>query len=408
MMTNDDAAAIGQRVRMIRGWRQLSMRAVAELAGISYSYLGYIERGEKVVTNRSILEPLANALRVSPQELSGQPFPPKDPVGSDAHAGLHNIEMALETYELGHDPGVQVRSWAEIEADVQRLRGHMHGRADYAAQGELAPALLPELHAAYIRLPEHRADVLRCLVETYGSMAITAKHVGGRGLPLLAVRLAQQCAEELGTPEWLAYSTWLRGDVSGQLNRDAQYRRAVEMAERIAPSIDRGGAPLEMCGMLHLSASLACAAQGNRDQMNTHLVEADDLAARMDTSVGTFARLWFGTENIGVWKTDLHLELGDGPHAASVAGDVHPERIPSPGRQAEFYMSLGRALTMDSATREKGVRTLLHAESLAPQRVRSDVFTRETVGDLLGRARRTDMGREVRGLAWRMGVAPVG
>jgi hypothetical protein len=39
---------------------------------------------------------------------------------------------------------------------------------------------------------------------------------------------------------------------------------------------------------------------------------------------------------------------------------------------------------------------------------RHDVFVRETVAGLLCQARRDAGGRELRGLAWRMGVAPIG
>jgi hypothetical protein len=46
-------------------------------------------------------------------------------------------------------------------------------------------------------------------------------------------------------------------------------------------------------------------------------------------------------------------------------------------------------------------------EAIAPQRIRNNVFVRETVADLLRQARRDVGGRELRGLAWRM-VAPRG
>jgi hypothetical protein len=46
----------------------------------------------------------------------------------------------------------------------------------------------------------------------------------------------------------------------------------------------------------------------------------------------------------------------------------------------------------------------MRAEQLAPQRVHTDVFTREAVSDLLRRARRDAIGRELRGLAYRMGI----
>ncbi|MBF6245149.1 helix-turn-helix transcriptional regulator [Nocardia elegans] len=38
---------LGRRLREIRAWRGLSLEAAAGLAGISYGYLGKLERGEK-------------------------------------------------------------------------------------------------------------------------------------------------------------------------------------------------------------------------------------------------------------------------------------------------------------------------------------------------------------------------
>ena len=78
--------------------------------------------------------------------------------------------------------------------------------------------------------------------------------------------------------------------------------------------------------------------------MTTHLGEADDVAARMSTEVGTFASLWFGSVNVGIWRTSLLTELGDGPAVAESARTVQVEQIPASGRRACFYTDLGRAL----------------------------------------------------------------
>src|SRR5918998_1263317 len=96
----DDAKALGRRVREVRSWRPLTLREAAGLAGLSFSFWGQVERGEKSVANRRTLEAMASALRVHPTELSGQPWTPQDAIGADAHAGLMAIETALECYEL--------------------------------------------------------------------------------------------------------------------------------------------------------------------------------------------------------------------------------------------------------------------------------------------------------------------
>ncbi|MDQ3764203.1 MAG: hypothetical protein M3460_22255 [Actinomycetota bacterium] len=73
-----------------------------------------------------------------------------------------------------------------------------------------------------------------------------------------------------------------------------------------------------------------------------------------------------------------------------------------------FYANLGRALVTEKKTRDKGVHLLVHAEHLAPQMIRNDVIVHGAVAGLLHQARRDAGGRELRGLAWRMGIAPVG
>jgi transcriptional regulator with XRE-family HTH domain len=114
----DEAKLLGRRVRELRCWRRLSLREAAGLAGLSFSFWGQVERGEKAVTSRKSLEAMASALRVHPTELTGQPSTP-DPASADTQAGLLAIDTALERYELGVDPEVPVRPLA---ADPGRSR----------------------------------------------------------------------------------------------------------------------------------------------------------------------------------------------------------------------------------------------------------------------------------------------
>ena len=92
--------------------------------------------------------------------------------------------------------------------------------------------------------------------------------------------------------------------------------------------------------------------------------------------------------------------------ALLAARTVHPELLPSAVHQAGFWADVGRALAVERKTRDRAVQVLVHAEQLAPQRIRHHVLVRETVAGLLRRARRGAGGRELRGLAWRMGLGP--
>lgn len=397
---------VGRRLREIRAWRGQSLAAVAGLAGISFGYLGRLERGEQALSNRATLEALARALRVAPEEF----YPAAGQAGSQAesnesaHAGVVAIERALDVYELGEDPDGPLRGWPAIAADQKHLADLLQ-RADYAEQARVVPQLLAELHAVYARSPEHRRDALLGLITCYSSAMWVTKRLAGRGLPLLAAKAAQECAAMLESPAWMGFTTWLRGDATGGLSRPEQYRRAVRCIDELSPHLGDAEV-LQTSGMLHLSAALASAVQGDRPTAETHLNEAAALASRMDTETGTFGRMWFGAPNVGIWRACIGMEFGDGAKVAEHAREVNVRSIPSKSRQAEFYMEIGRALLTDPAKRDQGVQVLLRAEHLAPQRVHADVFAREAVADVLRSSRRAAGGRELRGLAWRLGIAP--
>ncbi|MGH3814541.1 MAG: helix-turn-helix domain-containing protein [Pseudonocardiaceae bacterium] len=402
----EDVQAFGRRLREIRCWRQLTLREAAGLAGLSFSFWGQVERGEKAVTSRRTLDAMAGALRVHPCELTGQPWTRQDVASAEAHTRLTGIETALARYELGVDSEVPVRAWPQIKADLDRLVTLNLDVVDYPAMGELASALIGELQAAYVRLPQRRREVLLGLIDAHRVAMRTAKDLGGHGLSILTARAVQQCAEALDDVAWRGCAVVVRGYATGELDRAGQYHRSVAAAETLTGRLDSSDA-LQACGMLHLQAAQAAGAEGDHDTSATHLEEASALAARMDTEVGSWANLFFGPTTVGRWRTHLAVQLGEHGQALEIAKTVHPELLPK-RYHAFFWSEVGRALVAGNTTRHKGVRVLLHAEQLAPQLIRHDVLVREAVAGLLRQARRDAGGRELRNLAWRMGVAPLG
>ncbi|WP_216215628.1 helix-turn-helix domain-containing protein [Amycolatopsis aidingensis] len=397
---------LGRRLREIRSWRQLTLRATAELSGLSYGYLGELERGEKPINNRRVLENLANTLRVAPTELTGAPYAPSQAADNDAHAALRHVEVALSSLDLGLDPGIQAAPWPQLAEKVEHLNTVLRVEADYARQGELVPELLTHLHAAYCQQPEHRRAVLVGLIHTYHSAAVLTKNLGLRGFPVVAARQAEQCAQELDTPDWLGFSAWLRGHATGSHGRQHQYTTSVRAIDQLTKLDDANVS--QAAGMLHLNAALAAATEGDAETSAQHLDEAAVLAERLPAERENFGFLHFGPDNVGVWRVSLATELDEGPKVAELARGVRPEALPAKARQGMFWADLGRALVADRKTRDQGVAALMRAEKVAPQRIRNNVFVRETVADLLRQARRDAGGRELRGLAWRMGVAPSG
>ncbi len=397
---------LGRRLREIRAWRGLSLEAAAGLAGISYGYLGKLERGEKSLENRRTLEALAAALRVAPSEFTGRPWENAEGPSPEAYGGIAAAEQALDVCELGDDPGVAVREWPAVAADLAVLEAR-RGAGDYQGIGQLAPSLLLELHALYVRRPEYREAILRGIIGALFAVMVMTKHLGARGLPLLAGKAAQATADELDRPEWRGAAMWMRNNVTGALSRSKHYERAVATADQLIPALD-DQTVLQAYGMLHLSAALAAAVQSDRGTAATHLDEAAAVAERMDSDVGDFGRMWFGRTNVAVWRASVGIELGDGPQAMEAVSGIGIEAIPDSARLAGFYSEAGRVMLSAPKTRDAGLGVLLKAEKLAPQRIRSDIFVREAVADQLRAARRDAGGRELRGLAWRIGIAPEG
>ncbi|MGX7825495.1 hypothetical protein ACTG9Q_10415 [Actinokineospora sp. 24-640] len=85
---------------------------------------------------------------------------------------------------------------------------------------------------------------------------------------------------------------------------------------------------------------------------------------------------------------------------------MHLDDMPATRRGA-FWADYSRALLVERGTRQQGIAALVRAEQVAPQQLRATVYAREAVAGVLASARRDAGGRELRGLAWRLGIAPL-
>ncbi|HEX7660480.1 MAG TPA: helix-turn-helix transcriptional regulator [Pseudonocardiaceae bacterium] len=395
-----DDVQIGQRIREIRIWRGMSLSAAAGLAGMSASYLSLLERGLRPVTRRATVEALAHAFRVSPVDLTGRPHVSATRAGSELCGAMAPVAEALAAWSIGEFPDSTGRPWHEVTAELGRFNTVLRADSDYAAQTAILPRLIGDLLAA-VAEPTHRRTALIGLIDAYHATGNIARRLGYVGVPALAVERMRQAAHELDDPVWTAFVAWSRAHYLGGTNRSRQY----ELATRAA---DSAGACPEIRGMANLTAALAAAAQGRADIARLHLSEAAAIADGIGADVGPWrgnVNMQFGRTNVGIWRVSIAVELGGGGRVAEIAAGVRPETI-TRSRQAGFWIDYGRGLLAERRTRDRGITALLRAESLAPQQVRNHLFLREAVAGLLAAARRDAGGRELRGLAYRMGVAP--
>ncbi|MFD5831017.1 hypothetical protein [Lentzea sp. NPDC060358] len=214
-----------------------------------------------------------------------------------------------------------------------------------------------------------------------------------------AASLAQQAAERLDDPVTHAVSAF--GTAFGLMGAGAFDLAADTLARQ---EVGTGTtAELSARGMLTLTTSLVSAASGDRTAQTAALEEAADLAAAVN---GDGDPLWFGfgIANVDVWRMSVALEAGDHGEAARIASAIDPAALPSPTRQAAYYRDFGRALARMPRRQDDAVLMLRRAEQISPARIHRHPFMRSIIAELLVKAKRDAVGRELRGMAFRAGL----
>lgn len=400
-----DGSTMGRRIREIRTWRDLTQRATAELAGISPAYLSMIESGERTIERRATLEAIARALRVSPVELGAMRLSaPLDPDVAVAMERVTDLEAALTDVEFG-EVTVAPRAWAEVHVDVARLQSTLRLRADIAGQMSVMPTLIRELNALHAGDLGPRVEVLDSLIHVLRFASLTAKQISIPGLPALAALRMRTVAEHLDEPCYhgLARLGRIR---AMSTDRNRMRELCLAAADDLQAGMDENRVR-ELYGVLHLNAAMAAAVMGDADGAGDHLREASDTACRVADPAGCgWADLNFNRTNVQFWEVATTVELGNLDRVPSLSDTIRPEAMASWSRQAAYFVDLGRALAADKSRRGEAVTALTRAESLAPVQTRTDIWVRETVTSLLARSRRDETtGRELRGLAYRIGLA---
>jgi hypothetical protein len=150
------------------------------------------------------------------------------------------------------------------------------------------------------------------------------------------------------------------------------------------------------------------AADSRPADVDAAVEHAGELAQR--TGEGNAYGLGFGHANVGLWRMDALLEIGDHERVAVLAEGLNPDVHPHRSRRSAYWADYGRALAR-CGRHDDAVRAFRRAEVIHPHRVQRDPFAREVLAELLARSRRDAVGRELRrdGLpGWLAGVAQPG
>ncbi len=397
--TSNVDPTIGRRIRAARVWRGMDQQVLAGLAGFSQGHLSKIERGLIPVDKRSTVEAFARALEVSPGDLTGaDTF--LTPGASEEHTALDPLRLALADVEWGEQLEGPVAPWPQIEQDLNAVNA-LRPLADYSRLTGLLPSLVRNLHGSLEGT--HRQDALVGLTDCYTAAWAAAKNLGAPDLAQVAARHLRDVTAHLDGLEWEGLAAWTRVNAISSSARQRAYVVATRAADRLDEGLDRPEVA-ELYGMLHLSAALGSTVAADYDQANAHLQEAEKTARRPGVGSKNFARQSFGTGNIAIWKTMIAVESGEGGRAAEIAARVDPDTLPaSRSRRAAWHIDIGRGLAMERRD-EDAIAAFRVARQLAPQRARANPWVREAVTDMYERARRDAVRKDLRGMAYWLGI----
>jgi transcriptional regulator with XRE-family HTH domain len=401
-----DEATIGARLRILRRWRGMTQVELAGLADLSPSFVSMVETGQRPLDRRSHIAAVASALRVSETDLVGGPHLSADRQQSDPHMAIPALREALQTNKLNVPSVDHARPLAELAQVVSARIEPMRAEADYAGAGALLPGVLDELHwhTAQQSNEASRRVALETLIEACITAGLTAKDLGYVDLAHVAVLRAEEAAALLDDPVQRGKVDCLR---IWAFPRERSWDRRLATAEAAADDLEpHARTPLGMhvLGILTLHAALGAAVVQRPHVVDHWLGESSALAGRVSDDVkGNWQS--FSQTNVGIWKVAIGVERGEsGGTVLELAQGVDQSKISYRTRQASFLAEVGRGLAREPRMRGDAVRWLRRAEDAGPQDIRNNAAVRETVAYLLNRATAAAGGRDLRGMAARMGV----
>ncbi|PRX98426.1 helix-turn-helix domain-containing protein [Allonocardiopsis opalescens] len=398
-MSEDGTPTIGQNVRAARRFRGVSQAVLAGLIGRSTGWVSMVENGRLHLEKRSDIAAIAEALEVAADDILGEPAP-----GIQARMrplNLERLRQILHESSLDDPPDVSTRPVAVLADEVRSLDSALRDARYEAMMGTL-PGVLNEVHVSSVTAPEpDRGEALRLLIRTCALTVIMLRHFSQTDLAWISADRGRQAAARLGDPTWKAAAAFTSAHARSSTNKSRALMATPKIADELEPHIGDDVFAHQVYGMLRLSAALACQVDRDHDSAKDHAEEA----ARLAAPLGDDPDAWelFGRSNVGVWRTSLAVEAEDPGKALEYAAEVDLRSLASNNRRAALAMEKARAFSMLSRA-PQAVAELRRAERLSSAQLRNEPLMRELVASLLEQSLTTAVGRELRGIAWRMGV----
>ncbi|MDG4801210.1 helix-turn-helix transcriptional regulator [Micromonospora sp. WMMD980] len=346
---------IGRRVARWRVRRRLTQQMLADRLGKSKSWVDKVERGVRGLDRYSVIQDIADVLRVEPSVLLGERFPPS--VGT--LDGVDEVRAALASYDSGRN--------ALSHEELRRRVAHAwltYQHAHYAQTVRLLPGLLDSARGMRGAAPELPVQVFRA------ASSVLVK-LGEADLGWLAADRAVAGAG--GDPMLTALAVASVGEALRALGQD-----------RLALAVTAAVAPVSAAhGPLLIQAALAAAGCGESRRAGELLDRAAELAARRKAGDEPHPA-GFGPAAVELARVVAAAKSGDGGEAVyrheRMLRREAWRRLPVEFRGA-YLLDAARAYLQLGDLRGAG-RAVVEADGVAPAEVRLRPVARTVVAEI--------------------------
>ncbi|MFK4100165.1 helix-turn-helix domain-containing protein [Streptomyces sp. NPDC019531] len=390
-MTSADTKPFGQRIKELRREVGMSQSDLAAAMGRSESWVSQVERGVQPVERLSVLQALADALKVSVREVRPEAAPADEvePEEETPSNDLDGLRVALTGHPalsslFEQPPAGPTPSLADFRRSVEEAWTLTHA-SSYAALSDHLARLLPSIEAAVRHAPAgERAELHSLRAKAYQAAASSFTRQDQADAAWVAADRALQAAELAGQPLEVVASLFRMAHAFMRQQHMEQAEQAASSAVAVLdPRVAAPTCPpeeLSLVGAMNLVLAVINAREGNRARTHEHIERAREIAARLGEDRNDFDTE-FGPTNVEIHAMSTAVELGDAGLALEVAQRVDASGL-SPERQARFLLDVARA---HAQRRHVGEATaaLLEAEALTPEQIHDHHLAREVMRDLI-------------------------
>ncbi|WP_405642931.1 helix-turn-helix domain-containing protein [Streptomyces uncialis] len=401
----DQEERVGARIASNRKLAGYTQNGLAAEAHVSLGAIRKVERGERLPTH-GLLIAVARALRVTVEELTGQPYKGEKPSDRRTHAPVQGIRTAVRRHDLPVDWYTAPRPVHELAGDVRTAAGH-RAAARYSMLGAMLPGLLEELTAGvHLTSGKRQQAHARLLASTYYMSHGLAYRLGYSDLIGQLEDRMRWAAGLSRDPLMRALAEWTRsysfdmfGDYEGGLRVLGAARAELE-----SESPEGGSERITMLGSLHLRESTFASLARDHEGTEHHINEARKLSERVPGGRDRLHyHMTFGPANVAVHDVAASVELKRPEEAVRKAKGLRFPVDMARTRQGHHHVAVARAY-VDLDRREGALKHLRRARSVAPELTRFHPTARETARLLTHKYRRST--EELRSMTTWFGVQP--